>query len=984
MGFLLSASIPTKASILLYDEEIITIEAGSGYEMQTIYMSNSLKTYMQRLKTYPTREYNEMSTDVWFANTFSNLNKKNTEILGLTLEISLKPVQTEYSINFNDTISIAFMGDNCKQLHSGWFRQIGTSKNISGILDKSWASYPDGYTISLDFSALPEIDGTFTNLLDSVNQNGFFDLMVQNDTAVENIRLIVKRKVEFASLMIQSASTACKTNEILIPITLNCKDDVDIQGINLEIQYDHSVLLEKGVKLSGKLLENQENMEINTNVLGNGNIGIAIASSTSDQITQGIIVYLVFNVIGDPGISSELSFARSEINEQFVKGYNGIFIVNYTPVAQNFEIHVTEDKTIIGNLIAGDTDNDELSYQIIEKPHKGEINLIAQTGEYEYIPDADENGIDHFTYMVYDGSCNSESATVSITILPECDPPIISDISDQRINACATESISFSITDKDNDDYLSYTAFSDNPTLVNTNNIIIDCYGASCEMKITPTPYMSGETNITLIASDACDLTNSSKFQLTVHNERIKLGPDFESHPGSQISVPVMITENIAIKMIKLVLKYDNDIFEIINAGFKDSDLENRDYHLKITDLTEGSSEFTISAKDETLIYEGDGTLAFIQFKIKENLSGLPLIENVAIETAEINQHTICSSNLDISVRNPTLSGKITYFTPDEDNNEKPVSDAIISISGTGSYTTISDESGQYFFKDVRPGDIVVNVSKFDNSKEGLSAMDISKILRMIPTEDNNNCYENIAADTNLSGKITGLDVSKLSRYQLEFIDIMNDQSLTWICIPESSLNCSQWPPISFETDSKLTPFSKDVNNHDFECIKLGDITGNFGNKSNVAKDKRQISTYFKRDTVDYSPDESAFSMPIMLDEFLPIEGMDIIITYDSDMLNPKDILLTNGILEYQNYEMIVNTDLAGQIKIIIYSQNEILKANGIFAFINFEIIDSNKNASTLSIDTFQCNEQTTSGGFYVEGAIYHHVNIIPFQGVIK
>ena len=48
-------------------------------------------------------------------------------------------------------------------------------------------------------------------------------------------------------------------------------------------------------------------------------------------------------------------------------------------------------------------------------------------GSFEYIPNANFNGTDTFTYQANDGELNSSPATVTITVNPVNDAPVASD-----------------------------------------------------------------------------------------------------------------------------------------------------------------------------------------------------------------------------------------------------------------------------------------------------------------------------------------------------------------------------------------------------------------------------------------------------------------------------------------------------------------------------------------------------------------------------
>jgi hypothetical protein len=79
------------------------------------------------------------------------------------------------------------------------------------------------------------------------------------------------------------------------------------------------------------------------------------------------------------------------------------------------------------DLLANDTDpdGDPLSVEIVQGPSAGSVELVD--GLATYVPNADFNGLDQFTYLVTDGNGASAQGVVSITVLPLNDAPVAAD-----------------------------------------------------------------------------------------------------------------------------------------------------------------------------------------------------------------------------------------------------------------------------------------------------------------------------------------------------------------------------------------------------------------------------------------------------------------------------------------------------------------------------------------------------------------------------
>ena len=95
--------------------------------------------------------------------------------------------------------------------------------------------------------------------------------------------------------------------------------------------------------------------------------------------------------------------------------------VNNIPVSYSQNSFVLEDDTLSVLLIGNDSDNDELTYLIVDSPLYGTID--SDGANITYIPNENINGSDSFTYKVNDGEFDSDVSTVTITITEVNDSP---------------------------------------------------------------------------------------------------------------------------------------------------------------------------------------------------------------------------------------------------------------------------------------------------------------------------------------------------------------------------------------------------------------------------------------------------------------------------------------------------------------------------------------------------------------------------------
>jgi gliding motility-associated-like protein/uncharacterized repeat protein (TIGR01451 family) len=105
--------------------------------------------------------------------------------------------------------------------------------------------------------------------------------------------------------------------------------------------------------------------------------------------------------------------------------------VNDAPVAGNDTYVVNEDDTLtiaVPGVLSNDTDldGDALTAMVVTPPLHGSV-VLHRAGDLEYIPDADFNGMDSFTYIACDDHGGCDTATVSIDVRPVNDAPVTAD-----------------------------------------------------------------------------------------------------------------------------------------------------------------------------------------------------------------------------------------------------------------------------------------------------------------------------------------------------------------------------------------------------------------------------------------------------------------------------------------------------------------------------------------------------------------------------
>jgi VCBS repeat-containing protein len=112
-------------------------------------------------------------------------------------------------------------------------------------------------------------------------------------------------------------------------------------------------------------------------------------------------------------------------------GSNGQLTVTFTasnsaPVCADGSRSATEDTSLSSSVSCTDADGDALTYSKQSEASHGSVSLDA-SGSFTYAPHADFNGTDSFTFKANDGTADSATKTITITVAAVNDDPIAVD-----------------------------------------------------------------------------------------------------------------------------------------------------------------------------------------------------------------------------------------------------------------------------------------------------------------------------------------------------------------------------------------------------------------------------------------------------------------------------------------------------------------------------------------------------------------------------
>src|SRR5205814_4003874 len=182
-----------------------------------------------------------------------------------------------------------------------------------------------------------------------------------------------------------------------------------------------------------------------------------------------------------------------------------VFPINDAPVADSQPVTTNEDTAKAITLSGSDVDDDALTYSVTSNPSHGVLSGTAPN--VTYTPGVNYNGSDSFTFNVNDGTVNSVSATVSLTVSPVNDAPVAASQSVTTVQNTA-KAITLSGSDVDGDT-LTYTITS-NPTHGGLS-------GTAPNLTYTPTPTYDGSDSFTFKVNDGQVDSAATTVSITVN-----------------------------------------------------------------------------------------------------------------------------------------------------------------------------------------------------------------------------------------------------------------------------------------------------------------------------------------------------------------------------------------------------------------------------------------------------------------------------------
>ncbi|MEO0370153.1 MAG: Ig-like domain-containing protein, partial [Pseudomonadota bacterium] len=286
---------------------------------------------------------------------------------------------------------------------------------------------------------------------------------------------------------------------------------------------------------------------------------------------------------------------------------------NTPPTATDSSLTIAEDNGFSGTLPGTDPDGGAVNFTLTTGPDNGTVAL-SNDGTFVYTPNTDFNGEDSFTYTVSDGAGGSTTATVTVTVDPVNDAPVLTtavDITAIEDGGVISGTVAGSFIDADGDT-LTYSVVPSVPSAIPADQQGSD----PSAIARGPGPFggtvtMTSDGNFTYEPFQDFDGTDSFTYIIDDGNGGIVQGTVSVTVTGVN-DAPV--AEDVSIEL-------DEDGSFSGNLALSASDIDNTDEELTFStgddeypdDLYYFESDFSLGSGpfNGTVVINDDGTYTY-------------------------------------------------------------------------------------------------------------------------------------------------------------------------------------------------------------------------------------------------------------------------------------------------------------------------------------------------------------------------------------
>jgi len=502
-----------------------------------------------------------------------------------------------------------------------WQAQIGASG--SGTISSAPAIAPDG-TIYVGLSSatptgLYAVQGdapwTYTDYQNSMKgyANSPWPRFKQN-----NFNTGHRPKMP-AGLSLPDVQSCNQT--VSIPITLNNSAKVGIEGIDLTVTFDSSVIKPSATPatLSGGILQSGYGITPNTGV--SGQIRLSIYATGTLSTASGVIAYLNFDVIGSAGSTTKLSFTQSLVNSVTSSRTDGSFTVIGCTISGKVIYHSPSATPIPNAQIildgtpvappAGYTDANG-NYTITASPgtHKVSVSKITDLGG---VSGTDASDISRYAAGRTDVSFNCyQKIAADVNRDGQIDSVDASRVARYSVGLIPCMNSSIPCID---------WVFTPYPITSCTNWPPITY---PTERTVTIPPSATGQDFIGIrlgyVTGDWLPgmSTRSLRDNIELRENSATCN---QTASGSTLKIPVVLSQSSAIKGIDIVAEFDSSVLTATDVTLTGGILDGKGYTVAFNTGIAGKISATIYAAGDVDLFTGSGEVGYISFTVSKSQS---------------------------------------------------------------------------------------------------------------------------------------------------------------------------------------------------------------------------------------------------------------------------------------------------------------------------------------------------------------------------
>ncbi|NOZ62576.1 MAG: DUF1593 domain-containing protein [Calditrichaeota bacterium] len=297
------------------------------------------------------------------------------------------------------------------------------------------------------------------------------------------------------------------------------------------------------------------------------------------------------------------------------------------------------------------------------------------------------------------------------------------------------------------------------------------------------------------------------------------------------------------------------------------------------------------------------------------------------------------------------IAGKTTYF-----DNDNPIPDARVVLSGGADLTSFTSMSGDFRFDNL-DGNKSYSFRPFksageDIGKYAIFGYDAALVARAAIELISLSSEQRIAADVDNDGQITLMDAVHISRYAVGLPALEDSHVAEWEFLP---------------AHIELSNLSANKYDQNFSGIVLGNVHGNWQQPNGDNEFPKPINLVSTTATEVHAGE--SFCIPVILAGLDSVISFDLNIDFDPDLLNLENI---ESAADFAGFQIVHYENHEGKLKICAFGTVPVYNA-GEALFIHFTVKKSSAPETQVKFSKLIINQNH----FFKQT---HHIRLLDFQ----